>query len=47
MKAKDEQIKDLISKIGTASPSPSAVFSPSSSPAASVASNAANTEFDF
>jgi hypothetical protein len=48
VKAKDEQIKDLISKIGTASPSPSAVLSPSSSPAASVASNAvtANTEFD-
>jgi hypothetical protein len=48
MKAKDEQIKDLISKIGTASPSPSAVASPSSSPVASAASNAAsaNTEFD-
>jgi hypothetical protein len=46
IKAKDEQIKDLIGKIGTAAPSPSAVVSPSSSPAASAASNAANTEFD-
>jgi hypothetical protein len=46
MKAKDEQIKDLISKVGTASPS--VVVSPTSSPATSAASNVstANTEFD-
>jgi hypothetical protein len=47
VKAKDEQIKDLISKVGTASPSPSAVVSPSSSPAASVASNAATANIAF
>jgi hypothetical protein len=48
VKAKEEQIKDLISKVGTASPSPSAVASPSSSPVASMASNVAtaNTDFD-
>jgi hypothetical protein len=48
IKAKDEQIKDLIGKVDMASPSPSALTSPSSSPTASAASNAttANTEFD-
>lgn len=44
IKAKDEQIKDLISKIGTASPSPSAVAAPSPAAASNAAS--ANTEFD-
>jgi hypothetical protein len=47
MKAKDEQINDLIGKVGTASPSPSVVASPVSSPAASVAGNAANANTDF
>jgi hypothetical protein len=47
MKAKDEQIKDLISKVGTVLPLPNIAAAPVSSPASSVANpSVSNTEFD-
>jgi hypothetical protein len=48
VKAKDDQIKELISKVGTASPSPSAVVSPMASSSAPpvIAAAATDTEFD-